>query len=439
MSLVVFTRPWFNDFFIKIIRSSEIFSSLRTIFITEFSEDAEKYHWKLLKPLKEDIYECNFRFLIDEVIKRDRLLRNINRDIALKMISNCYKQISEIISKERPKYAFVSSVDNYTTDLFIKVCEQYNVIILPFCGFFINGRFRFTKYGEPIYVHNENGILDLHKYFKNRDKPIQNQNIKKITLDRRIKRFIYYKIYYFISKYLKNKEDYKNGNFFSLVHFYEYTAMPKFFLKDLFIRNYFKSDLSDIKIAKPIIYIALHYIPEATIDYWGSIDLIDHDGIILRLIKEYYNDYQFIIKEHPVMFGKRNLNFYDQIKKIKDVILLNPYFDNYNIIEKSDVILTWAGSVGVEAIYYDKKCINIIKPYYYIENFTTYAQNKSQLFSGFNNIIERLKKPNDAIKVKMNKLINDITCAGAIYHRNNTDENTIKIVQASEAMVKKYE
>ena len=68
MSLVVFTRPWFNDFFIKIIRSSEIFSSLRTIFITEFSEDAEKYHWKLLKPLKEDVYECNFRFLIDEEI-----------------------------------------------------------------------------------------------------------------------------------------------------------------------------------------------------------------------------------------------------------------------------------------------------------------------------------------------------------------------------------
>jgi len=439
MSLVVFTRPWFNDLFIKIIKNSKIFSDLKIVFITEFSKDAEKYHWKLLKPLKEDILECNFRFSIDEIIRRDRLLRNINKDIALKMILNCYKQLNEIILKERPKYALVSSVDNYTTDLFIKVCEQHNVIILPFCGFFINGRFRFTSYGEPIYVNDKNNSLDLYEYFKNKNKPIQNKIIKNIILGRRIKSFIYHKMYYFVSRYFENIEDYKNGNFFSLVHFYEYTATPKFFIKDLYIRNYFKPDIIDIKVTKPIIYIALHYIPEATIDYWGNVDFIDHDDIILGIIRNYCDDYQFIIKEHPVMFGKRDLNFYDQIKKTKDVILLNPYFDNYKIIKKSDVILTWAGSVGVESVYYDKKCINIIKPYYYLDDFTIYPKDKKQLLYNFNELIGKLKIPNDTIKIRMSKLINSISCERVFDNRDTSEGNIDKIVRASEAMVNKYE
>ena len=73
----------------------------------------------------------------------------------------------------------------------------------------------------------------------------------------------------------------------------------------------------------------------------------------------------FIIKEHPAMYGRRLLSFYDELNAIPNVILLHPMDRSNNLLLEVDNVVVDNGTVGIEALMRGKRVICLSDNYYY--------------------------------------------------------------------------
>lgn len=107
---------------------------------------------------------------------------------------------------------------------------------------------------------------------------------------------------------------------------------------------------------KRSVYFPLHVQPEFTTDVRAPFHA-NQLALIEGVSKAVPVGYQVLVKEHPGMRGERRLRYYEELKKLHNVRLLSPCLDSHNLIRKSDVILTIAGSSAWEAILYEKPVI----------------------------------------------------------------------------------
>ena len=63
------------------------------------------------------------------------------------------------------------------------------------------------------------------------------------------------------------------------------------------------------------------------------------------------------VKEHLPAIGRRPDNFYDQIRALKNVILVNPYEPGIEVVRRADAVVTISGTVGIEAATMGKPVI----------------------------------------------------------------------------------
>ncbi len=109
--------------------------------------------------------------------------------------------------------------------------------------------------------------------------------------------------------------DVKNKNFYAMCCATRAIPLACLNFKDLNTHKYYSS-LEKINFPdRKIVYISLHYYPEASIDYVSkTISLIDHDKVVVDLLSKFSSKYVFLLKEHPSMYNFRKLNFYEKIK-----------------------------------------------------------------------------------------------------------------------------
>ncbi len=104
------------------------------------------------------------------------------------------------------------------------------------------------------------------------------------------------------------------------------------------------------------VLLTLHKQPEA------SIDLFDHyNSNQLELATTIANSlpmhYTLMIKEHSNAIGDRGAKWFKQLKKIKNITLVNPYIPIRPFIEQSEVVISVSGTVCLEAGLLGKKAI----------------------------------------------------------------------------------
>ncbi len=71
-----------------------------------------------------------------------------------------------------------------------------------------------------------------------------------------------------------------------------------------------------------------------------------------------------LIKEHPSAMGLRKTAFYKKLIKNSKIILVPFDVSSNEVINKADLVLTWTGSVGIEAIVRDKILVTFGEAYY---------------------------------------------------------------------------
>jgi hypothetical protein len=106
------------------------------------------------------------------------------------------------------------------------------------------------------------------------------------------------------------------------------------------------------------IYVPLHVIPESSTTILSPI-YINELFIIESLSKSIKTDQFIVVKEHWSMIGFRPLSFYAKIKRLPNVILIDPKLKKMpkDYIGNADLIVTISGSAALEAAMMGKNSL----------------------------------------------------------------------------------
>jgi len=314
--------------------------------------DLSSYDWK----------EIDNAFNINDIILKDRLLRNINYIEAKKLVLSVSKYFIELFKDKKYNKLITYPVDNYVTDIMCKMAYYYKIDVVGISNFFIQGYKRITVYGEYNNIREvlNSEVDDTYKLLKNQFKSYMSPSFKKALFNsiifyfkHKIKIILFYFVYF---KFLKKREyDYP-----SVI----YGAAPSK-LKWFFTFKYFTKNIK-LTNSKSI-YIPMHYHPEATIEQWSdSLMNVDYITSLVESVR-YFVDlgWDVYLKEHPAMCFKQDITFYENLKAIPNVYIIDPFVETSKIMNKFEYFLIWTGSTGLEALINGKTVYFASSNYYY--------------------------------------------------------------------------
>jgi len=118
-------------------------------------------------------------------------------------------------------------------------------------------------------------------------------------------------------------------------------------------------DLRDLK--SPAVLMALHFEPEAVIFMYSPRlrDQIEACRLVAQTLPLGYN---LLVKENPKMAGRRSPGYYQNLKKIPNVLLVAPTVPSLTLIDISSAVVSLAGTVTLEARLRGKPAFCLGKP-----------------------------------------------------------------------------
>ena len=75
---------------------------------------------------------------------------------------------------------------------------------------------------------------------------------------------------------------------------------------------------------------------------------------LLKAANHLPENYFLAVKENPEMFGLRERGFYRRLKSHKRIILVDPFFSTFSLIQGSQGVIGISGTVLLEAALFDK-------------------------------------------------------------------------------------
>jgi len=309
-----------------------------------------------------------FHLLIDvpSILQQERLFRTyVNYYDSYDLIVSCTKYFIEFFKAGKIKVLLTQIVDNYVMDIMCRVARYFKVKVVGLVRFFFEGYVRVTTYGESNYLR-EASDEEVEKLFNKLSK--KTETVFKVKRkDALVNNFKYFFIYfgkYFLHFLWKNKILQKKEYDYYCVPLASHTVK----IKTLFPGKYFLNNTKSLlkKGKSEIIYIPIHYFPEATVEYWvDNLNISPYYPSLFETIQRLsQRGYTIVLKEHPAMYQKRDVNFYKKINKIKNAFILNPFISTYEILEYAKYVVVWTGTSGIEAIMQDKKVAAVSNNYY---------------------------------------------------------------------------
>jgi hypothetical protein len=99
---------------------------------------------------------------------------------------------------------------------------------------------------------------------------------------------------------------------------------------------------------RPYVLVTLHMQPEASIDVFAhrNANQIENVRALSRVIP---HGWEIYVKEHSNAIGFRTPRYYDELRQIPGVRLIDPYADTFKLMEASKLVLSPSGTVCLEA------------------------------------------------------------------------------------------
>ena len=117
-------------------------------------------------------------------------------------------------------------------------------------------------------------------------------------------------------------------------------------------------------------YFSLHVEPEISTLVWAPL-FTNQIELIRKIALSLPNGLKLLVKEHPYMFGKRNINYYKKIESIPNVRLIDHQIQTEKIINnnKCKAVFVISGTSGFEAMLRGKIVFLFSKMFYdFLEN-----------------------------------------------------------------------
>ena len=268
-----------------------------------------------------------------------------------------------ILEETKPDFLIMSQTNLHHNHLFHEICKSKGIRILMLGP----SRFGFRniistdseKMDETFKNINSSSSQqtwdDLQNYLKRFDSFKNSTQWKKRFLSSRLKHIQSALNFLFTSNSnVKTHYTYYGRTKFNvLTKQVYYSIIEKY--RSYFIDKHFTSDLNS---KRPFVYFPLHEEPEAIL-LLNSPFNTNQLEIIKQIAKSLPIGHDLFVKEHFIMNsrGWRKTSFYKEIMDLPNVKLIHPTVSPKKILEKCSLVITIAGTSGLEAALNKKPCI----------------------------------------------------------------------------------
>jgi hypothetical protein len=289
-----------------------------------------------------------------EVITRCRLLRNLNRQLALKTIGAMWLALDAAIEKIQPDLLLSFLVDFYPVDILQRLIEQRKIRFIGLSGGILKDTVTFSALGEYNFVRQP-APVELDRALAEMMLPTFAPSVV-ATKKYNFSRFCRTKLKWHARHFLLLLRSLQYGDSLNP----EYMTTPKpgddYYIRwqDRKVVDYLDTEWDHKLQAVPFdkrVFVGLQYNPECSTDYWiRDIRLADWIASLAEIAKVLTeNGFTVFVKDHPVMFGLRRADVYERLSKIAGVIFVPYEVRSQQLIEQCKTTFTWTGTIGIQA------------------------------------------------------------------------------------------
>ena len=313
------------------------------------AEIEKKYKFDLWKIIYSDIhfYKYNeyYKFTYDEI---------------LVIIEQECKFFEKILEQTNPDFFAIRITDLSNGQILKKICvaKGIKVLMLGQTRFenrlTISEEYDYSEFSKKSDIKDEKSFKDLREAIEiissSQSSFRKNfRNSKKIWIKGALK-------YLSLISNSEYRDYYSNyGKFLSKVIFLEGIFPLKLRYRKKFIDNNF---LTNLDYNENFIYFPLSLDPERSTLIPATF-YTNQLEVITNIAKSLPVDFQLFVKEHPMqkILAWRNIEFYKKIMELPNVTLVHPSISQENILKHCKMLITIAGTSGLEAALYEKPSI----------------------------------------------------------------------------------
>lgn len=282
----------------------------------------------------------------------------------LTIFENEARFFKEILDEINPQNLIIKSPDQQQNQILNEMCKsnKINILTLSNCKFgfryIISSKtHRLDNYEEIIKKYtkgDDHTIQELQEYLKNWSK--QRTSMKN-NYGESSKQKMKWSFYYLTKVVNKEYQKYwvNFGRTKIKIFQNEITNEFKKIIRFNFINKNLKTKFDE---NEKYVYFPLHFQPErSTLEaapfYENQIEIIN------QIARSIPINFKLIVKEHPMQARNawREKEYYQKIIDMPNVILLHPSADNEKILKNCKLVITIAGTLGLDAIFHLKPSI----------------------------------------------------------------------------------
>ena len=268
-----------------------------------------------------------------------------------------------VLNEIKPDYLIVKFTDSHQSQLLLEMCKAMDIKVLMLTS--TRFGFRYGIFSDYDRIDEFSKMIDTSNDKQRSPEELKNY-LKKFHALREITSLestLHIPLRLKIKKYMQylmsiNSDDFKNyyANFGKT----KLKVIINFFFLKRPYRTYFinKNFIREIKKNTSFIYFPLHYEPERQLllvapYYRNQLTLITQIAQSLPV------GYELYVKEHVSMYLNvwRDISYYKKILAIPNVRLIHPSVNSENLMKECSLVVTIAGTTGLEAAFYDKPVI----------------------------------------------------------------------------------
>ncbi|MHC1682808.1 MAG: hypothetical protein AB6733_07660 [Clostridiaceae bacterium] len=385
MKICFSARPAYDKFStslfskLKVLSNSQIDgifisqNSENTEYIKEKFEDAVVYQvneflkkvWNDCTIEKLSYYEKKFKCSpIWKYIYTDRFLVNMDYDYCIKTTTGLFIFYENIFKNHKCDFYYDETIAVLQSYIAYIVAKFYGVRYISQMAargadnthhYFLSDPFQYNTNFDKNHS-NKSYPKDVIKLANEFLTNFENKNIKpaNIVYTGTKPRFLkgFFKLPYI---YLKKRFDKKCNDIYDYINYHSYNRIFNglvFYFRYHISKKYYNKPNYNCKY----VFYPLHYQPEASTlvcspKYEKQLFFID------SWAKSLPADTVLFVKEHYAFLGHRTLDFYKQLEKYPNVILIDPWEDSRKLIANSVAVTTLTGTSGWEAMLLRKPVI----------------------------------------------------------------------------------
>jgi len=289
-----------------------------------------------------------------DIILRCRVLRSLDRNLALRMIGAMAQAIEVAFDDLNPDLVLTFTIDRYVMDVMERVARRRGIDFLEMTTSIIPDQIMLMRRGRPAKLcHPTEAEIDaaVAVVCETGFAPVYVRDAKKFSTLRFWRVFSYFAvrgIFFNIWRYLKR--DRYNCHYLDALKWLKH----KVHVADVAVLRLIDRDWEARVEQVPResrVFLGLQLFPEASMDYWlHSQDMLAHDDVIVRYCEVLGQaGYRIFVKDHPLQFGFRQRELFERLSKLPYVTLVPYDVPAGLLIDKCAVSVTFTGTIGFQA------------------------------------------------------------------------------------------